>query len=303
MAVSSASATNLAAQPDASAQRQRGGQSATRRTLRRLVRQPRGVFGLTVLGLLVIAAVFAPQLTPYDPLRIAAGRPLSPPMPAHPFGTDDLGRDVLARILYGARISLTVSFLSAAVALLLAVPLGLLGGYRGGWLDSVIGRLYDTIFAFPSILLGIGLVAVLGSSVFNVAIAVAIINIPTLGRLTRVAVLTQRQEEYVQAARVLGASTQRIVGRHILPNVLPVLLVQTALMMGEAVLLEAAFSFLGLGSRPPAPSWGTMLNAGRNFLVQAPWLGLFPGLVITITILGLNALSDALRTALGPRAV
>jgi len=303
MAISSAPATNLAAQPGATSQRQRGGQSATQRTLRRLLRQPRGVFGLTVLGLMVIAAIFAPQLTPYDPLRIAAGRPLSPPMLAHPFGTDDLGRDVLARILYGARISLTVSFLSAAVALLLAVPLGLLGGYRGGVLDSVIGRVYDTIFAFPSILLGIGLVAVLGSSVFNVVIAVAIINVPTLGRLTRVAVLTQRQEEYVQAARVLGASTHRIVGRHILPNVLPVLLVQTALMMGEAVLLEAAFSFLGLGSRPPAPSWGTMLNAGRNFLAQAPWLGLFPGLVITITILGLNALSDALRTALGPRAV
>ncbi|HEX8968497.1 MAG TPA: ABC transporter permease, partial [Chloroflexota bacterium] len=205
--------------------------------------------------------------------------------------------------LFGARISLTVSFLSAAVATTLAVPLGLIAGYRGGFADSLIGRFFDTIFAFPSILLGIGLVAVLGSSIFNVVVAVAIINVPTLGRLTRVAVLTQRHEEYVQAARVLGASTRRIVARHILPNVVPALLVQTALMMGEAVLLEAAFSFLGLGSRPPAPSWGTMLNNGRNFLVQAPWLGLFPGVVITITILGLNALSDALRNALGPRSL
>jgi Binding-protein-dependent transport system inner membrane component len=187
-------------------------------------------------------------------------------------------------------------------ALLFAVPLGLAAGYAGRVLDSIIGRLFDTILAFPSILLGIGLVAVLGSSILNVAIAVAIINVPTVGRLTRVAVLTQRGEEYVVAARVLGASTARILGRHILPNVVPVLLVQTALMMGEAVLLEAAFSFLGLGSRPPAPSWGTMLNSGRNFLVQAPWLGLFPGLVITVTILGLNALSDALRTALGARS-
>jgi peptide/nickel transport system permease protein len=303
MAISSAPAASAAAQPNARDASSDGGQSATRRALRRLVRQPGGVLGLTILGLLVLLAIFAQQLAPYDPLKIATGRPLGPPASGHPFGTDDLGRDVLSRILFGARISLTVSFLSAAVALAVAVPLGLAGGYLGGLVDGVIGRLFDTIFAFPSILLGIGLVAVLGSSIFNVVVAVAIINVPTLGRLTRVAVLTQRREEYVQAARVLGASTWRILGRHILPNVLPVLLVQTALMMGEAVLLEAAFSFLGLGSRPPAPSWGTMLNNGRNFLVQAPWLGLFPGLVITITILGLNALSDALRTALGPRAV
>jgi peptide/nickel transport system permease protein/oligopeptide transport system permease protein len=260
------------------------------------------VFGLGVLALLVLVAILAPQLAHYDPLRVGAGPPLNAPSLAHPFGTDDLGRDELSRIIFGARISLTVSFLSAVIALLVAVPLGLTAGYAGGRVDSAIGRLFDTIFAFPSILLGIGLVAVLGSSIFNVVIAVAIINLPTLGRLTRVAVLGQRREEYVEAARVLGASTPRILGRHIFPNVLPVLLVQTALMMGEAVLLEAAFSFLGLGSRPPAPSWGTMLNNGRNFLVQAPWLGLFPGLVITITILGLNALSDAMRAALAPGA-
>jgi peptide/nickel transport system permease protein len=258
---------------------------------------------LLVLGTLVLVAVLAPYLAPYDPLKIGVGLPLNPPSRAHLFGTDDLGRDVLSRIIFGARISLTVSFTSALVALVLAVPLGLGAGYAGGFLDGVIGRFFDTIFAFPSILLGIGLVAVLGSNILNVAIAVAIINVPTLGRLTRVAVLTQRREEYVVAARVLGADTSRILGRHILPNVVPVLLVQTALMMGEAVLLEAAFSFLGLGSRPPAPSWGTMLNNGRNFLAQAPWLGFYPGLVITITILGLNSLSDSLRTALGPRAV
>lgn len=274
-----------------------------RRALRRLLSQAGGRLGLLILGVLVLVAILAPRLAPYDPLRIAAGLPLAAPSVAHPFGTDDLGRDVLSRILYGARISLTVSFVSALVALVVAVPVGLVAGYAGGALDGAIGRLFDTIFAFPSILLGIGLVAVLGSNILNVAIAVAIINVPTLGRLTRVAVLTQRHEEYVMAARVLGARTIRIIGRHILPNVVPVLLVQTALMMGEAVLLEAAFSFLGLGSRPPAPSWGTMLNNGRNFLVQAPWLGLFPGLVITITILGLNTLSDSLRTALGPRAV
>lgn len=281
----------------------RPSQGVTRRALRRLLSQSGGRLGLLILGVLVLVAILAPRLAPYDPLKIATGLPLAAPSVAHPFGTDDLGRDVLSRILFGARISLTVSFVSALVALVIAVPLGLAAGYAGGALDGAIGRLFDTIFAFPSILLGIGLVAVLGSNILNVALAVAIINVPTLGRLTRVAVLTQRGEEYVMAARVLGARTLRIIGRHILPNVVPVLLVQTALMMGEAVLLEAAFSFLGLGSRPPAPSWGTMLNNGRNFLVQAPWLGLFPGLVITITILGLNTLSDSLRTALGPRAV
>jgi peptide/nickel transport system permease protein len=294
---------SAASPPVVASARAGGARGLARRTLGRLLRQPGAVFGLLVLAMLVVLALLAPQLAPFDPLQIGADLPLAAPSAAHPFGTDDLGRDVLSRILFGARISLTVSFLSAAAALLVAVPLGLVGGYAGGALDSVIARLFDTIFAFPSILLGVGLVAVLGSNIFNVAIAVAIINVPTLGRLTRVAVLTQRREEYVEAARVLGATTRRIVGRHILPNVLPVLLVQTALMMGEAVLLEAAFSFLGLGSRPPAPSWGTMLNNGRNFLAQAPWLGLFPGLVITITILGLNALSDGLRAALGPRAV
>jgi peptide/nickel transport system permease protein/oligopeptide transport system permease protein len=299
MAVSS---VETSAPPASASARPRPSPGVTRRTLQRILRQPGGLFGLAVLASLVLVAILAPQLARHDPLRVGAGPPLNAPSLAHPFGTDDLGRDELSRIIYGARISLTVSFLSAVIALAVAVPLGLTAGYAGGAVDSTIGRFFDTIFAFPSILLGIGLVAVLGSSIFNVVIAVAIINLPTLGRLTRVAVLGQRREEYVEAARVLGASTPRILGRHIFPNVLPVLLVQTALMMGEAVLLEAAFSFLGLGSRPPAPSWGTMLNNGRNFLVQAPWLGLFPGLVITITILGLNALSDAMRAALAPGA-
>jgi peptide/nickel transport system permease protein len=302
MVVSSAQAVTRSA-PAIPSIGTRSSEGVTRRAVRRLLSQSGGRLGLLILGALMLVALLAPRLAPYDPLKIATGLPLGAPSVAHPFGTDDLGRDVLSRILFGARISLTVSFVSALVALVVAVPLGLAAGYAGGALDGAIGRVFDTIFAFPSILLGIGLVAVLGSNILNVAIAVAIINVPTLGRLTRVAVLSQRREEYVMAARVLGARTTRIIGRHILPNVVPVLLVQTALMMGEAVLLEAAFSFLGLGSRPPAPSWGTMLNNGRNFLVQAPWLGLFPGLVITITILGLNTLSDSLRTALGPRAV
>jgi peptide/nickel transport system permease protein len=263
-----------------------------------VLRDPGGRFGLVVVVTLIGLALSATRVVPFDPFAISADEPLSAPSRDHVFGTDELGRDVLSRTLFGARISLTVAAGSAGAALLLSVPLGLLAGYLGGPVDTVISRLLDTIFAFPAVLLGIGVVALLGTGIANVVVAVAIISVPTLGRLTRVAVLSQRSEEYVQAARALGASGTRVVTRHILQNVVPPLLVQTALVMADAVLLEAGFSFLGLGSRPPTPSWGTMLDSGRNFLSQAPWLGIFPGLAVTLTILGLNALGDALRTAL-----
>ncbi len=271
------------------------------RTIGRLLKAPGGIFGLIVVGSLLVVALLAPVIARADPYEIGADFPLAAPSGAHWFGTDDLGRDVFARVLFGARISLTVSLGAALGALILALPLGLLAGYLGGGADIVISRLFDTIFAFPAILLGIGLVSVLGASVVNVILAVAIISVPTLGRLTRVATLAQRGEEYVEAARATGAARARIICVHILPNILPPLLVQITVVMAEAVLLEAAFSFLGLGIRPPTPSWGTMLNAARAFLVQAPWLGFFPGFAITIMILGLNALGDALRVALNPR--
>ncbi|HEX2502048.1 MAG TPA: ABC transporter permease [Methylomirabilota bacterium] len=266
-----------------------------------VLRDPGGRFGLVLVVTLIGLALSAARIAPFDPFTISADEPLSAPSRDHVFGTDELGRDVLSRTLFGARISLSVAVGSAGAALLMAVPLGLLAGYLGGPVDMVISRLLDTIFAFPAVLLGIGVVALLGTGVANVVVAVAIISVPTLGRLTRVSVLSQRNEEYVQAARALGASGTRVVTRHILQNVVPQLLVQTALVMADAVLLEAGFSFLGLGSRPPTPSWGTMLDSGRNFLSQAPWLGIFPGLAVTSTILGLNALGDALRAALSPR--
>jgi peptide/nickel transport system permease protein len=266
--------------------------------IRAILRDPGGRFGLVVVVALVGLALSPARVAPFDPFVIVADEPLSAPSRHHPFGTDELGRDVLSRTLFGARISLTVAFGSAGAALLVAVPLGLLAGYLGGPVDAVISRLLDTIFAFPAVLLGIGVVALLGTGIANVVVAVAIISVPTLGRLTRVAVLSQRSQEYVEAARALGASGTRVVTRHILQNVVPPLLVQTALVMADAVLLEAGFSFLGLGSRPPTPSWGTMLDSGRKFLSQAPWLGVFPGLAVTLTILGLNALGDALRSAL-----
>jgi peptide/nickel transport system permease protein len=269
--------------------------------LLRLVRQRGGQFALIVLGALAIIALAAPALAPFDPNKVGAGGQFAAPEWSHPFGTDELGRDVLSRIMFGARISLSVALLSALGALVLALPAGLIAGYRGGLIDAIISRVFDTIFAFPAILLGIGLVAIRGAQLSNVILAISLIYVPTLGRLTRVAVLTQGAEEYVEAARAVGVSGSRILVRHMLPNVLPPLLVQLTLVMADAVLLEAAFSFLGLGVPPPEPSWGVMLDGSRNYLKQAPWLGLFAGAATTSLILALNALGDALRVAMDPR--
>ena len=270
-------------------------------TARRLIHDRSGLIGLLIMAALLLAATFAAVIAPFDPYAIGAGMPFSPPSSVHPFGTDDLGRDVLSRVLFGARVSLRVAILSVSAALLIAIPLGLAAGYFGGMVDAVISRLFDTVFAFPAILIGIGFVAILGPDLQNVIAAVAIINVPTIGRLVRATVLGQRDQDYVEAVRAAGASTGRITLRHILPNAIPPLFVQVALAAGEAVLLEAAFSFLGLGSRPPTPSWGAMLNEGRRFLDRAPWLGIFPGLAITLLIFGLNSLGDGLRNAIDPR--
>jgi peptide/nickel transport system permease protein len=270
-------------------------------TLYRLLHDRAGVVGFVILSVLVAAAIFATAIAPADPYEIGSGRPFAPPSGEHLMGTDDLGRDVFSRVLFGARVSLQVAMLSVTAALIIAVPLGLAAGYFGGPIDAVVTRLFDTVFAFPAILIGIGFVAVLGPDLQNVILAVAIINIPTIGRLVRASVLGQRDQDYVEAIRAVGASTPRIALGHILPNAIPPLFVQVALAAGEAVLLEAAFSFLGLGSRPPTPSWGAMLNEGRRFLDRAPWLGFFPGLAITIMIFGLNALGDGVRNALDPR--
>ena len=272
------------------------------RTVLRILGKPKGIFGVGVLVTLLFLAVLSPVIAPHDPLEIGVDVPLGAPTLTHLFGTDDLGRDVLSRIIYGSRISLSVSFASALAAILVAVPLGMIAGYFGGNTDVLITRFFDTIFAFPGILIGIAFAAAFGTGILNVVAAVAIINIPSLGRLARVAVLSQRELDYVLAARALGASESRLITRHIFPNIVPPLLVQMVVLMAGAVLLEAGFSFLGIGSRPPAPSWGTMLDNGRSFMVQAPWLGFFPGLAITLMVLGLNALEDALRFALSPRS-
>ncbi len=270
------------------------------RSTAKLLRDRGGLFGLGVTIVLAILALSAPFVAPYDPFEIGA-EPFAPPSGVHFFGTDQLGRDVFSRILFGAQISLSVAFLSGWASLVAGVPLGLVAGYRGGKIDAVVTSVFDAIFAFPAILLGIALVALLGSGVPNVVLAVAIINVPIVGRLTRVSVITQLGLDYVEAARAIGATALRVATRHILPNIVPPLLVQTTVTMASAVLLEAAFSFLGLGSRPPTPSWGSMLDSGRAFLAASAWLGVFPGVAISVMVLALNSLSDALRVALDPR--
>ncbi len=267
----------------------------------RLLRSPTGVLGLAVMGVLVLTAIFAPVIAPYDPLIQHSGSELAVPSSSFWVGTDEFGRDILSRIVYGSRISLLVGVVAVVIGGLIGVSSGLAAGYCGGWLDACIMRLWDSLLAFPAILLGIAVAAVLGPGVTNAAFALAIISIPQFSRITRASVLGEKQREYIQAARCLGVSDWRIVTRHLLPNTVSPLLVQFSLAMAYAVLLEAGLGFLGLGTQPPDPSWGSMLNASRAYLRQAPWYAVFPGIALSTLLVGLNFLSDALRDALDPK--
>ncbi|MHB1133788.1 MAG: ABC transporter permease [Chloroflexota bacterium] len=268
---------------------------------KRLLRNRAGVIGLVGLSLLVIAAVGADWLAPFDPLEQHGGDRLLPPGPVYWLGTDEMGRDLLSRIIYGARISLSVGLISVVVGGVVGTVTGIVAGYWGRTLDTVIMRLWDTLLAFPTILLGVVLASILGPGVATAAVAVGINNIPTFSRLTRAGVLGEKEKDYVTAARTLGASDWRIAFRHILPNCIPPLLVQLALAMAFAALLEASLSFLGLGAQPPEPSWGSMLSKAQGFLRISPWFGIFPGLALAILLISLNFLSDALRDVLDPR--
>jgi len=269
--------------------------------LGRLLRGHLAKVGLVIITALVVAAVFAPQLAPYDPTEQRLERMLQPPGGAHPLGTDDLGRDILSRILYGARVSLLVGVLSVGISLLAGVSLGLVAGYRGGWLDEVVMRVMDGLLAFPALVLALAITAALGPSLRNAMIAIGIVGIPGFARLVRGQVLSLRAEEYVQAARAAGLRDGRIVARHILPGTLAPIIVHASLRVAFAVLAEAGLSFLGLGTQPPTPSWGSMLNVGREYLEMAPWLSVAPGAAIFVTTLSFNFVGDALRDALDPR--
>ena len=268
--------------------------------LRRRLRGRLARAGAVVIGLYCLVALVAPFIAPYDPYSMQVDHVLSPPGIHHWFGTDSLGRDVLSRVLYGARISLQVSVLSVAIALLLGTAIGLSAGYFGRWVDGVLSRFVDLMFSFPDVLLALVVIAILGAGLGNLSLAIGIVYTPIFARISRGAVLTVKRADYVEAARATGAGDVRIMLRHILPNTLAPIMVQTSLSLAFAVLAEAALTYLGLGTEPDTPSWGMMLNQGTAWMQQAWWVAVFPGLAITVTVLGFNLLGDGLRDALDP---
>ena len=269
--------------------------------LRKALRHGLVVSGGSIVLLLVLLAVFGRALAPFDPLMMDFTARFAPPSWTHPFGTDDFGRDLFSRVLYGARVSVQVAFIAVSLSGVVGVTLGVLAGYLGGWVDELIMRVMDVIFAFPAVLLAITVMAILGRGVENAMIAIAIVYAPIFARVTRGAVIAVRDREFVTAARALGQRQLRIMFAHVLPNALGPIIVQTSLSLAFAILAEAALSFFGLGTQPPDPSWGRMLAEGRGFLGQAPWMGIFPGLAIMLSVLGFNLLGDGLRDVLDPR--
>jgi peptide/nickel transport system permease protein len=265
-----------------------------------LIRRPRVlIFGALIILLVAIAAL-APVLAPYDPIQTHPAQALKEPSLSHPLGTDNLGRDTLSRVIYGARISLSAAIIAVSIALIGGVSLGLIAGYLGGWPDSVLSRMIDAQLAFPGILLAIAITNALGPSLRNAMLAVGILGIPTYFRLTRGQVFQAREQEYVTAATVLGASRLRIVGRHIFPNIANPLIVAASLASSGAILSLAALSFLGIGSQPPEPDWGSMIQSATGYLSKYPWLSFGPGVAIFITVFSFHMLGDALRDALDP---
>jgi peptide/nickel transport system permease protein len=260
------------------------------------------VVALVIVVLIVSAALLAPLIAPHDPTQQTWTAVRQSPSWAYWFGTDEVGRDVFSRVLYGARASLSAGVVSIAIAVMIGVPLGLLAGYLGGWTDIVLGRLTDAMLAIPFLILAIALAAFLGPNLTNAMIAIGISATPIFIRLTRGQVLAVKAEDYVEAARAVGNPHWRIALRHILPNVMPPLLVQVTLTIAAAVIAEASLSFLGLGQQPPMPSWGSMLNSAQRFLNNAPWMAIYPGIAIFITVLSFNVLGDGLRDALDPRS-
>jgi peptide/nickel transport system permease protein len=276
-------------------------ESPARRASRRLLRRKGAVIGLAVIVLFALMALLAPWIAPYDPIATSWTAVRKPPSWLHWFGTDELGRDVLTRVIFGARASLMAGGISVTIALTVGVPLGLLAGYRGGFIDALISRITDAMLACPFLILAIALAAFLGPSLADAMIAIGVSATPIFIRLTRGQVLSVKVEDYVEAARAMGNPRWRIALFHILPNIMPALLVQATLSIAAAIIAEAALSFLGLGQQPPAPSWGSMLNAAQRFLTSAPWMAIWPGLAIFLVVLSLNLVGDGLRDALDPR--
>jgi ABC-type dipeptide/oligopeptide/nickel transport system permease subunit len=270
-------------------------------TLKRLRRNPSAVAGIAILLVLVLAAAFAPLLTPYDPARQSLSDVLQHPSRAHLLGTDQLGRDVLARILFGGRLTLFIGAFAVAVGIVLGVPLGIVSGFYRGATDMIIQRVMDLMLAFTSFLLALTLVSLLGVGLTNVIVAVGISTIPRFARLVRASVLTIREISYVEASRALGAVDRRVLWKHVLPNALAPVIVQATLSMGATILAAAGLGFLGLGVQPPTPEWGAMLGQGRNYIFSNPSVSTFPGIAIFLAVMGFNLLGDGLRDALDPQ--
>jgi peptide/nickel transport system permease protein len=268
--------------------------------LRRLARHGGARFGAVVVVVFAAVAILAPWVAPYDPEAIALNRNLAAPSWGHPFGTDSLGRDVLSRTIWGARISLTIGFVSVGLAMVGGIPLGALSAWAGGWTDRLLMRSADVLISFPTLLLAIVVITIFGPGLGHAMLAIGIAQVPLYARLTRAAVLRIKVQHFVGAARASGAGEWRIVARHVLPNCLPPLLVQSTLLFATAILSAAYLGFLGLGAQPPTPEWGTMLAKARDFLRTAPHVSIFPGLTILVTVLGLNLLGDGLRDVLDP---
>jgi peptide/nickel transport system permease protein len=277
------------------------GATPRQRAWRRLLRRRGAMLGLFFVVFFIALAIFAPYIAPYDPVATSWSAVRKAPSAEFWFGTDEIGRDVLSRVVWGARASLLAGLVSVCISMALGVPIGLLAAYVGGWTDGLISRFTDSMLAVPFLILAIALAAFLGPSLTNAMIAIGVSATPIFIRLTRAQVLAVKVEDYIEAARAVGNPHWRIALRHILPNVLPPLIVQSTLAIAAAVIAEASLSFLGLGQQPPAPSWGSMLNTAKNFVDQAPWMAIWPGLSIFLLVLSFNLLGDGLRDALDPK--
>ena len=269
--------------------------------LLRLMRRPVAMGGLCVVAIFVIVAIAAPLIAPYDPIATSFSAVRKAPSAAHWFGTDEIGRDVLSRVIYGARASLLAGVVSVLISLSIGIPAGLLAGYAGGIVDLLISRITDALLACPFLILAIALAAFLGPSLTNAMIAIGISATPVFVRLTRGTTLAIKSEDFVLAARAIGNSPIRVALRHVLPNIVPPLLVQATLAIAAAVIAEASLSFLGLGQQPPQPSWGSMLNVAKDYIDNAPWMAIWPGLSIFLLVLSFNVVGDGLRDVLDPR--
>ncbi len=271
------------------------------KALERFRRNRLAVIGFALIAIFVLVAIFASLIAPFDPIQQNYDQLLKPPSFTHWFGTDNLGRDVLSRVIYGTRVSLTAGVVAVSLAALIGVSLGLLAGFLGGVTDNIIMRLIDAMLAFPFLVLAISLAAILGPSLQNAMLAIAVVSIPVFARVTRGQVLSERERDYVQAAKALGANDLRIMLQHVLPNIAGPIIIQCTLSIAGAILAESSLSFLGLGVQPPTPSWGEMLNVARGYLRDAPWTAIAPGVLIFIAVLAFNLLGDGLRDALDPR--